>query len=159
MSFAMEIVRILERLSCTVYTASIDKRRVFHEMEPEAAMLLQLRGLSEHFAVECALNNEIGLLVSDWSGKRLDAMVSRNLARFNSRNELPLHPSVYFSDSVSSQAIQVADLVAGVRRRVLEGDRQIQDLAAAFGEVRSLPQEVELRTHTGKRFSTAIQII
>ena len=155
----MEIVRILERLDCTVYTASIDKRRGLHEMQPEAAMLLQLRGLSEHFAVECALNHEIGILVSDWSGKRLDAIVSRNLARFNARNELHLHPGVYFSDSVSSQAIQVADLVAGVRRRMLEGDRQIRDLAAAFEGVRSLPQQVEMRTHTGKRFSTSIQII
>ena len=157
--FLREVVRILERTDCTVYTASIDKRRTIHEMTPESAMRLQLRALTEHFAVECSFHSEIGILVCDWSKRTLDARISLDIARLNARHDLPIHPGVYFSDSLSSQAIQVADLVAGATRRSLEGDLQIRSIAAAIMTVRSLPEKLDRTTHRGRAFTNAIQLI
>lgn len=128
--FLAEVVRILNQLDCTTYTVSIDKRRLHHPMLLETTMPLQLQALVEHFAVECRVLRETGLIVSDWSNYRLDAHASQCVASFVSSRRLPLHPSVYYANSLSSHAIQVADLVAAVRRRSLEGDTNLQQLDA-----------------------------
>ncbi|MCY4102243.1 MAG: hypothetical protein OXG55_03085 [bacterium] len=71
-----ETLQILRLLSCTVYTVSINKKRMHHPMTLETTAPLQMQALVEHFAVECAHHGETGLIVSDWSGYGLDAHVS-----------------------------------------------------------------------------------
>lgn len=156
--FLGEVSRILGAFGCTVYTVSIDKRRMHHPMNLKATMPLQLRALAEHFAVECGERREMGLIVSDWSSHDLDTHASGRVASFATGWDLPLHPSVYYADSLSSHAIQVADLVAGVRRRVIEGDGDLQELDAALATIRALPADSGLTTHAGRAYTNRITL-
>ena len=78
--FITEIMRILDELDCTVYTVSIDKRRLHHHMTLDRTMPLQFQALVEHFSVECKTLHETGLIVSDWSNHALDAHASKCVA-------------------------------------------------------------------------------
>ena len=156
--FLAEVMRILSELDCTVYTVSINKSRMHHAMTLRATMPLQLRALVEHFAVECAARGETGLIVSDWSSHDLDAHASKYVAGFVTARRLPLHPGVYYADSLSSHAIQVADLIAGARRRVIEGDRNLQQFDAEIGAIRALPTDTKLTTHAGRPYSNRISL-
>ena len=69
---------------------------------------------------------------------------------------LPLHPSVYYGSSLTTQAIQVADLVAGIRRRVVEGDRRLGVLGSRLAAVRTLPNNTNATTHSGRRYTNEI---
>ena len=91
-------------------------------MTLETTTPLQFQALVEHFAVECSQHDETGVIVSDWSNHSLDAHASVCVATFVISRRLPLRPSVYYANSRSSHAIQVADLVSGIRRRAQEGD-------------------------------------
>ncbi|MCY4666140.1 MAG: DUF3800 domain-containing protein [Acidimicrobiaceae bacterium] len=131
-----EVVRILRRLDCTTYTATITKSHMKHAMSQHTTMPLQIQCLVEHFAVECNLHGEVGAVVMDRSDHVLDAHASRCAASYIASQDLPLHPGVYYADSVASQAIQAADLVAGTRRRAVEGDRNLQALARTLAALR-----------------------
>ena len=148
--FVAELVRIIGQLDCTVYTATIDKTRMHHQMSLRTTMPLLLQGLVEHFAVECAYHNETGLVVSDWSSHNLDAHASGCVASFVASRRLPLHPSVYYANSLTTQAIQVADLVAGITRRVVEGDTRFYTLGQDLANVRTLAGGTGATTHTGR---------
>ena len=70
---------------------------------------------------------------------------------------IPLHPAVYYADSVASQAIQAADLVAGTRRRVVEGDLNLQALVRSLAALR--PAALPTRhTHTGRPWTNEITL-
>ena len=106
--FLAETMRILGDLDCTVYTVSIDKRRLMHPMELQTTMPLQIQGLVEHFSVECATRHETGFIVSDWSNQDLDAHASSSVGSFVISRRLPLHPTIYYANSLNSHPIQVA---------------------------------------------------
>ena len=152
-------MRILRWLDCTVYTVSIDKRQLHHPMTLSTTVPLQLQALVEHFAGECTAMHEIGLIVSDWSTHRLDTHVSRCVASFVISRRLPLHPSVYYANSLSSHAIQVADLVAGIRRRAIEGDAKMQPLDASLATIRALSASAMATTHSGRPYTNRIPLI
>ena len=156
--FLDEAMRILSDLDCTVYTVSIDKRRLIHSMELRTTVPLQIQGLVEHFSVECTTQHETGLIVSDWSNHGLDAHASQSVGSFVISRRLPLHPTVYYANSLNSHPIQVADLIAAVRRRAIEGDTNLQplddQLAAITGSHR-----VAATTHTGRPYANRIVLI
>ena len=154
--FTAEVLRILELLPCTVYTVSMNKDRMKHPMALETTVPLQIQALVEHFAVECACQSETGLVVSDWSSHRLDAHVGQCVASFVVSRRLPLHPSMYYASSLTTHAIQVADLVAGVRRRVVEGDGRLAPLDRRLAAVRTLPVDTEAITHSGRGYTNRI---
>ena len=157
--FVTEVMRILGQLDCTVYTVSIDKRRMYHDMTLEKTMPLQLQALIEHFSVECREHDETGLIVSDWSNHALDAHASKCVATFVVTRRLPMHPSVYYANSKTSHAIQIADLVAGIRRRAVEGDANLQPIDDALAAIRTLPDPAPARTHTGRTYNNRIPLI
>ncbi|MDE0170537.1 MAG: DUF3800 domain-containing protein [bacterium] len=156
--FVAELVRIIGQLDCTVYTAVIDKTRMHHQMSLRTTMPLLLQGLVEHFAVECAYHNETGLVVSDWSSHNLDAHASGCVASFVASRRLPLHPSVYYANSLTTQAIQVADLVAGITRRVVEGDTRLYALGQDLANVRTLVAGSGATTHTGRTYTNWVSM-
>lgn len=80
------------------------------------------------------------------------------MASFVTARSLPLHPSVYYANSLSSHAIQVADLVAGIRRRAIEGDSNLQRLDAELGAIRALPTDTKRVTHTGRPYTNRITL-
>ena len=121
-------------------------------------MPLLLQGLVEHFAVECAYRNETGLVVSDWSSHHLDAHASGCVASFVASRRLPLHPSVYYANSLTTQAIQVADLVAGITRRVVEGDTRFHTVGQNLAKVRTLADGTAATTHTGRSYTNWISL-
>ena len=154
-----EVARILRQLSCTVYTVSIDKRQLNHAMTLNTTLPLQLQVLVEHFAAECTLMRETGLIVSDWSTHRLDAHASRCVATFVITRRLPLHPGVYYANSLTSHAIQIADLIAGVRRRAVEGDVSMQLLDTNLASIRALSASAVAITHTGRPYANCVPLI
>ncbi len=156
--FLAEVRRILSQLDCTVYTVSIDKSRMYHPMSLETTMPLQLQRAVEHFAVECGIQAEMGLIVSDWSNHRHDAHASLSVASFVITRRLPLHPTVYYANSLSSHAIQLADLIAGIRRRAIEGDGNLRSLDADLARIRTLSVNATYRTHTGRAYSNQISV-
>jgi hypothetical protein len=156
--FTFEVVRIVESLAGTVYSVTIDKSRMIHAMSLGTTMPLQLQALAEHFAVECEHHQETGVVVADWSSHHADDHASTCIASFVASRKLRLHPSVYYASSKATQAIQVADLIAGVRRRVAEGDLTLRELSSRMEEARSLPSTGELKTFRSRGYQTKIQL-
>ncbi len=156
--FVDETIRIVEQAGGTVYTVSIDKRRMHHPMTLNTTMPLQLQALVEHFAVECAEHRETGLIVSDWSSHHHDAHASKCVGSFITSRRLPLHPSVYYANSLTTPTIQVADLIAGVRRRVVEGDGRLVTLNRRMAATRTLPHSPGLVTGRGRRYTNQIEL-
>lgn len=156
--FVEEIARVLSRLDCTVYAVSINKGNMNHPMALTTTVPLQLQALVEHFSVECAEHQEMGLIVSDWSNHRLDAHASHCVATFVLSRRLPLHPSVYYANSQSSHAIQIADLMAGIRRRSVEGDANLESIDNILADIRTLPRNTTATTHTGRPFANRIPL-
>ena len=157
--FLAEALRILGQLDCTVYTVSIDKRRQLHPLALDRSVTWQLKALVEHFSVECAHHDETGLVVSDWSNQPLDAKASQRVAGFVITERLPLHASIYYANSRSSHAIQVADLVAAVRRRSIEGDTNLRRLDSDLAAIRTLPDDIGATSHTGRPYTNRIVLI
>lgn len=156
--FVAEVASILGQLDCTVYAASIDKARMYHQMGLRTTTPLLLQGLAEHFAVECAYHDGTGLVVSDWSTHALDAHASGCVASFVASRRLQLHPSVYYANSMTTQAIQVADLVAGISRRFVEGDARLQAAGEGLLDIRTLPEGTGATTHTGRSYTNRISL-
>ena len=123
-----EILKIIGSLQCTAYTASIDKSKMLHRMSPKTTMPLLMQALVEHFAVECRSDAATGLIVMDRSSHGLDTHASHSVASYTTTQRLPIHPTVYYADSATSPAIQVADIISGARRRAIEGDAAMQAL-------------------------------
>lgn len=119
--FCAEVVRLLRVCGSTTYTTTIDKGRLNHPMRLSTSMPLQLQILAEHFGAECEMLGCTGMIIADWSGHQHDQHASECVASFVASCRLPLHPTVYYGSSHSTQAIQVADLLAGIRRRHAEG--------------------------------------
>jgi Protein of unknown function (DUF3800) len=134
--FCSELVRLLRGTGATVYTATINKSRMNHPMTLSTSMPLQLQILAEHFAAECETLGRTGMVIADWSGHQYDQHASECVASFVASCRLPLHPAVYYASSQSAQAIQVADLLAGVRRRYAEGDSALASLDTELAAIR-----------------------
>lgn len=96
--------------------------------------------------------------MSDWSNHALDAHASECVATFVISRHLPLHPGVYYANSKTSHAIQVADLVSGIRRRAEEGDRNLQQADSDLAAVRTLHRPAPT-THQGRPYSNRIRLI
>lgn len=158
-AFLAEAKRILGQFDCTIYTASIDKRQLKHPMTLDTTAPLQLQVLVEHFSVECTEHNETGLIVSDWSHHSLDAHTSQCVASFVVSRGLPIHPCVYYASSQGSHAIQLADLIAGVRRRAIEGDTNLMPLDNSLATIRALPQDIRVATHARRPYTNQISLI
>ncbi len=120
---------------------------------------LQLQALVEHFSVECAEHDETGLIVSDWSSHSLDAHTSQCVASFVISRGLPVHPCVYYASSQGSHMIQVADLVAGIRRRTIEGDTNLKALDNSLTTMRTLPQDTNAATYARRPYTNKITVI
>ena len=154
--FAFELVRIVGTLDGTVYSVTIDKAKMKHPMTLAQTMPLQLQALVEHFEVECRHHGETGMVVADWSSHQADQHASSCVASFVASRRLPIHPSVYYASSHATEAIQVADLFAGVRRRVMEGDASLSLLAQQMDRTKTMPAALALRTIKGRPFASKI---
>jgi hypothetical protein len=156
--FATELVRIVDSLHGTIYSVSIDKSKMVHPMTLAQTTPLQLQVLIEHFELECRHLGETGMIVADWSSHHADQHASSCVASFVASRKLNLHPSVYYASSHATEAIQVADLIAGVRRRQVEGDLALSGLAAQMDDTCALPAGLGLRSFKGYPFRNRIQL-
>ncbi len=154
----LEVVRILKDLDCTTYTASINKSRLQRELLMKQSLPMLIQRIVEHFAVECAHRQEVGLVVMDRSGDGLDAHTSHCVASDVASRRLPLHPVVYYVDSMTSEPTQVADLIAAARRRTIEGTPGIQILNDRFAALRIRGLGTQ-RTHAGYPWNNQLVVI
>lgn len=153
-----EILKIVGALECTVYTASIDKSKMLHRMSLKTTMPLLMQALVEHFAVECRSTAATGIIVMDRSSHGLDTHASHSVASYAAAQRLPVHPTVYYADSATSSAIQVADIITGVRRRAIEGDSVMQTLDNDLARFRPTAL-ARRRTHGGRRWRNRIVVL
>ena len=156
--FLDELMRILADSECTVLSASIDKSKMYHPMNLWTTMPLQMQSLLEHFAAECGVSGQAGMVVSDWSSHSLDAHASRCATTYIISRRLHIHPTLYFANLSSSHAIQVADLLTGIRRRHLEGDLRMTPYAEELGRIRSMDALKAKETHAGRPFRNQISV-
>jgi hypothetical protein len=154
--FCEEIVRLLGTSGATTYSVTIDKTVMKHAMTLSTSMPLQMQILAEHFAAECQALGRTGMLISDWSGHQHDQHASQCVASFVASYRLPLHPGVYYGSSHSIEAIQVADLLAGVRRRSQESDQNLAALDASIAAVSVV--QVTATTCRGRLYSNKIPV-
>ena len=139
--FCGELARLLRVSGATAFTVTIAKARMHHPMTLATTMPLQLQALVEHFDVECKALGKTGIVVADWSSQHHDQHASSCVASFVRSRRLALHPGVYYASSHGNEAVQAADLIAGVRRRVEEGDLTLSRLDAKFAAVRACPSQ------------------
>jgi hypothetical protein len=64
---------------------------------------------------------------------------------------------VYYASSHGNEAVQVADLIAAVRRRAAEGDVQMAALDSHFASIR--PVVTVAPTVTGREFSNYVNVL
>ena len=154
--FCAEVARLIEMAGGTCFAVAIAKARMKHPMTLKTTMPLQLQALIEHFDAECRSIGRIGMVVADWSSHQHDQHASRCVASFAASRKLAVHPCVYYASSHANEGIQVADLIAGVRRRVEEGDSNLALLNRALRGVRrcSSPR----RTAKGRAFDNWIDL-
>lgn len=134
--FCHEIKRLLGACGATSYSVTLEKDKMIHPMSLATSMPLQLQALVEHFDAECRALDRAGMVVSDWSAHNHDQHASRCVASFVGSKNLNLHPGVYYASSHGSEAIQVCDLLAGIRRRAAEGDANMLQIDRELQEVR-----------------------
>lgn len=157
-NFVDEVLRILGTLDCTVYSVSIEKRNMAHQMKLSTTMPLQLQVLIRHFTRECEAEGATGMIVSDWSNQGLDSHANKCVASFVVSRHLSHHPGVYYTDSAVSHAIQVADLIAGIRRRAVEGDADMRLLDSRLASIRSESAVIAGPTQEGRPYENKIAL-
>lgn len=157
-AFVAELVRIVGSVGGSFYSVSLEKARMNHPMSLAQTMPLQLQALVEHFEVECRHNGETGLVIADWSSHHADNHASRCVASFVASRKLRIHPSVYYASSHTTEAVQVADLVAAIRRRAIEGDTNLAGVDATIAKTRTIPNPTLLRTYNNRIYENQIQL-
>lgn len=136
-AFVAEVERLVHTMGGTVFSTAITKAAMKHPMTLATTMPLQLQVLVEHFDAECRALGRTGMVVADWSSHHHDQHASQCVASFAASRRLAIHPCVYYASSHSNEGIQVGDLIAGIRRRALEGDQAIAAVDARLAAVRS----------------------
>jgi len=155
--FTDELIRIVGGLNGTIYSVTLDKAAMKHQMGLHQTMPLQMQALVEHFSVECQHHGETGMIISDWCSHQADQHASRCVASFVVSRRLKIHPCVYYASSHATQAIQVADLIAGIRRRTAEGDTSFVTTNMAIAATRSVGP-IGLRTCRKRTYNPLIQL-
>jgi hypothetical protein len=156
--FAEELVRIVAELGGTAYSVTIDKSKMINPMSLTQTMPLMLHGLVEHFEAECRYHSETGLIVADWSSHQADQHASRSVASYVASRRFDLHPSVYYASSTATEAVQVADLFAGARRRIAEGDSKLSTFGRLLDQTSSIADRSGLITFTGRPHRNRIHL-
>lgn len=127
-AFCQELVRLIDVMGGSCFATTIDKRRLNHPMVLGTTMPLQ----HDQHASQC-------------------------VASFCASRQLLVHPGVYYASSHANEAIQVADVIAGVHRRAEEGDANLKAQDAALqGVCRCSGSEV---TALGRPFKNRIRLI
>lgn len=153
--FVAEVERLLRTSGATVFSATIVKARMNHAMTLATTMPLELQVLVEHFDAECRALGRTGMVVTDWSSHQHDQHASQCVASFAASQKLAIHPCVYYASSHSNEAIQLADLLAGIRRRAAEGDAQLAPIDHQFSMVRASAPGPTVK---GRAFSNRITL-
>ncbi len=154
--FCQELCRLIRTMGGTTYAVTLNKAKMHHSMTLATTMPLQLQALVEHFDAECKHLDRMGMIVADWSSHQHDQHASQCVASFAASRNLAVHPCVYYASSHGSEAIQVSDLLAGVRRRATEGDANLQQLDADLAAIK-LAGGVG-NTVKGRAFSNRIEL-
>ena len=66
--------------------------------------------------------------------------------------------SGYYASSHTTQPIQVADLVAGIRRRVIEGDANLAEIDRAVAATRTIPRCTKQQAHAKRTCRSQIDL-
>lgn len=138
--FVAELSGIVRGLGGTMCSVTINKSRMKHPMTLATTMPLQLQALVEHFDAECRTLGRIGMVVADWSSHQYDQHASKCVASYVATRRLGIHPNVYYASSLTTEAIQVADVVAAVRRRAEEGDAAMRVLEGNLRRITAIAQ-------------------
>lgn len=154
-NFCAEMTRLIRTMGGTAFTATIVKANINHPMTLATTTPLQLQALVEHFDAECKMLGRMGMIVADWSSHQHDQHASQCVASFAASRGLAVHPSVYYVNSHSHEGIQVADLIAGVRRRAEEGDG---NLVSLDNDLSAIKAGAPGRTTKGRHFRNRIPV-
>ena len=136
-NLCFELVEILKRNNCYVYSVSIDKAKATGDLDANKFVPLMIQRLAARFHDQVRSEGSTGMIVLDWSTHQLDEHVTRCVSSMVATQKLnELIGGVTYGSSHALPPLQVADLIASVMRRDAEGEPHIYDLAEALKSLR-----------------------
>jgi hypothetical protein len=128
-----ELVDILARNDCSIYSVGFRKRNATKALSETWAIPLCFQVIAAKFACELDSRRCGGTIVSDWTSYTMDHSVSETVQSYVlSRRLMNLTGGVTFGSSKSLAMIQVADVIAYTLRTSLEGAVHHAALATAL---------------------------
>jgi Protein of unknown function (DUF3800) len=130
--FCFEVVRILERSGCSVYSAAAEKARAMHQLDETWLVPLMYQRITAKFLDEIDESGDgTGSMVCDWTSYKLDHHISACVGSYAvSRGHTQVIGGVSYASSHSFTTIQIADLIAGAYRIWYEGGTRLNTLIA-----------------------------
>ena len=135
-NFCLELAGILRRNGCHVYCLSLEKVKAKDPLDPDKFVPLMLRRAVTKFSDEVLTYGTTGSVVLDWSTHQLDHHITNCVTSMTVVENLAhLRGGVTYGSSAALPPLQVADIVASVLRRSIEGQPHVMEIAKAFWDL------------------------
>ena len=136
-NFCFELVNILKRNRCSVYSVSLEKAKAKDELLEDKFVPLMLRRLIAKFHDQTETLGSTGSVVLDWSTHQLDHHITQCVTAMTVTNAMTrLRGAVTYGSSAALPPLQVADIIASTFRRDAEGQPHIRELAKSLEDLR-----------------------
>jgi len=134
--FCLELVEILGRNGCRVYSLSLEKAKAIDPLEEEKFVPLMLSRLVGKFNKQLEDTNQTGSVVCDWSTHQMDHHITRCVSAMAVVGAMDrLRGGVTYGSSAALPPLQLADIIASTFRRHAEGQPHIAPLASALRQL------------------------
>lgn len=127
--FCNEMVSILARNNCHIYSGYIDKSKAVKSLDEKWVTPLILQNLLANYSYELSENSSSGVIICDWSTHKLDRHLSNCVqSQLISNGITNILGGVSYGSSISLVSIQICDLLAGLWRMHNEGSPHLNEL-------------------------------
>ncbi len=132
-NFCFELVSILDRNGCKVYSMSLEKAKAKDPLEEDKFVPLMIQRLIGRYHDQLATSGQTGSVVCDWSTHQMDHHITRCVSAMAVTQAMDaLRGGVTYGSSAGLPPLQVADIIASTFRRHAEGQPHVTDFAAAL---------------------------
>jgi hypothetical protein len=130
--FCEEVISILDRNGCRIYSGYINKANAVKSLDEKWVTPLLLQNLLANYSHELTSKNSLGVITCDWSTHKLDRHLSNCVqSQLISKGVTNILGGVSYGSSISLVPIQICDLLAGLWRMSQEGATHLNPLITA----------------------------
>lgn len=144
-NLCFELVSILERNNCRVYSLSMEKAKAIDPLDERKFIPLMIQRIVSKYHDQLSTYGQTGSVVCDWSTYAMDHHVTNCVcASTIGKGMERLRGGVTYGSSSALVPLQIADIIASTFRRDAEGQTHVQDLANALRKLqyRSNPADM-----------------